>query len=70
MTMVYNPTGRTTKYFAWWAATNAIAAVVIGMVAAGSDGSTRVIALVAAVGFAGIAAANLFAIAKLRRSPN
>ena len=66
--MVYNPTNRTTRYFAWWAAANAVAAVIIGVVAAGVEGSTRVIALVAAVLFAGIAAANLVALTKLRRS--
>jgi hypothetical protein len=66
--MVYNPSGRTPHYFAWWAAANAALAVAMGLLASASEGSTRVICLITSVLAAGLAVAGIVAVAKLRRS--
>lgn len=65
--MVYNPSGRTPRYFAWWAAANAALAVAMALLASTSEGSTRVICLIAVVLAAGLAVAGVVAVAKLRR---
>lgn len=66
--MVYNPSARTPRYFAWRAAANAALAFAMGLLAVASQGSTRTICLITSVLAAGLAIAGIVAVANLRRS--